>query len=79
MQCEEQEQSKRKSGGESFLLPCRGHLSQAHLSLPVNHCVETVLPPLRAEDSPCRFLCDSLYDSLSGALGIWLASGLECS
>lgn len=79
MQCEEQEQSEGESGGESVLLPCQGHLSQARLSLPVNHRVETVLPPLRAEDAPCRFLCDSLYDSLSGALGIWLTSGMECS
>ena len=66
MQCEVREQREGESGGESFLLPCRGHLSQVRLSLPVNHRVETVLPPLRAEDAPCRSLCDSLCDSLSG-------------
>ena len=66
MQCEEREQREGESRGESFLLPCRGHLSQVRLSLPVNHRVETVLPPLRAEDAPCGSLCDSLCDSLSG-------------
>lgn len=32
MQCEEQEQREGESGGESFLLPCRGHFSQVRLS-----------------------------------------------
>lgn len=54
-----------------------GVISPKCVCLPVNHRVEAVLPPLRAEDAPCRFLCDTSYDSLSGALGIWLASGME--